>query len=192
MLRRGGTWGLLFVAAAVLGLVGCRGGSEAGGTVPTDCGRHIVQGVRVMTHCGPATAEVVVGGRTLEFEGGVCQRGDGFIAVNVGTQVFGQGRGQVEQRFFGLVAGDVSELGGGNGSATPVGRAVPLTRDGIYEGNVLLTWVAGNSHGALAEGARITFAGQVTTGTFVGAGINGAEGKVSGSFDCGRSTPSST
>lgn len=150
-----------------------------------ECGGHDVNGVTVMTHCGPASAEVVVGGQTFSFEGGSCERGRTHFTINVGSQVLSIDSGEFQQHYFGLVAGDITGLGGGGG-AGGIGAAQPVTGDGPYTDEILITWVEGPVDGSVAgEDAEIVFSGDVGKGTFKGTGSGGAAGEVTGSFDCG-------
>lgn len=159
------------------------GSGGAGDVGDLECGPNEVNGVTVMRHCGPASAEVVVGGETISFEGGACESGDRYFNINVGWQVLGVEQDAVEQHYFGVVAGDISELlGGDDGMAA----TEPVTGDGPYTGDILVTWVDGDLTGSIAdEGAEIVFADGLSQGTFEGAGTLGASGEVTGSFDCG-------
>ena len=158
------------------------GGEVAAG----DCKAQLddVGGVSVMTHCGPASARLTIGGETLEFEGGKCERGDKYLAVNVGRQMLGIADEPVEQHYFGLVAGDVSEAFADGGISIGGESAVPLTGDGTYSGDLLVSWVEGTATGSLTDG-ELVVSGGVTEGTFSGVDVLGGSGDVEGSFDCG-------
>lgn len=190
---------------AVVALAGCGGGgdgdatgdrrgdaestesgdrADSGDHGDLECGPNDVGGVTVMKHCGPASAEVVVGGETYAFEGGSCERGDRYIAVNVGTQVLADP--DAEQRYFGFSAGDIGELMG-DAEGDDLSEIEPVTGDGPYADDVIATWVVGTATGALSsEGDEVSFSDGVTKGAFSGTSTFDFSGPVTGSFDCGE------
>ena len=162
------------------------GESAGGGATGEDCKPELeeVNQVSLLTHCGPASAKVTVGGKTLTFEGGKCEHGDGYLAVNVGRQVLGIAEEPIEQHYFGLVAGDTSSAFGGDGAMTGSETFEPLAGDGKYAGEPLVTWIDGTATGSLT-GAALTVEDGMSRGTFGGVDGLGGTGRVEGSFDCG-------
>jgi hypothetical protein len=77
-------------------------------------------GAQARVFCGPATATVHVGGKTLAFKGGSCVRLPKYVSVNIGIVVLGQTNEKTPD-YFGL---DVGRLPGGN--------AKPAASDGSY------------------------------------------------------------
>lgn len=158
------------------------GSSGGGGEASSECGGHEVDGVSVMTHCGPASAEVVVGGQTIAFEGGSCQSGEKFFSINVGTQVLEIDSSGFDQHYFGITAGDTSEASGIDEGAD----VVPVAGDGEYTGNdILVTWVEGEEISSLmGDDTTLTLSGNRTKGSFSGS-VYGETGQATGTFDCG-------
>lgn len=147
------------------------------------------EGQRMLVHCGPATARLTVGGKTYLFEGGSCERADRYLAANIGRQVLrGDGQG-VDQWYIGLLAGDFSDAVTGIDERTLSSlELTPLTGDGPFEGDIFVTWAMEGEPGGLRR-PEITFSGEVSSATFSGQGMLSAEGRVTGSLECG--TPAS-
>lgn len=159
----------------------------SGGVANEPCEPEIEEagGRRVLVHCGPATARLTVGGSTYVFEGGSCERGERYLAVNIGRQVL---RGDAEgsdQWYLGLLAGDFSDAVTGIDERTLSSlELAPLTGDGPFGGDIYVTWALDTAPGGLRR-PEITFRGEVSEATFSGEGMLGARGPVSGRLDCG-------
>ena len=82
-------------------------------------GVHPFGDVSARTFCGPAKATLVVGGRTIRFQGGSCQRGPAYVSLNIGTVVLGTTT-KPRPDYFGLNVGKVPIFGG-----------TPATHDGL-------------------------------------------------------------
>src|ERR1700759_4545172 len=64
-------------APASRALSACTAGMTTGG------------GAQARVFCGPAKATVQIGGKTLTFKGGSCERTSTYVALNIGTVVLG-------------------------------------------------------------------------------------------------------
>ena len=124
-------------------------------------------GVPARTFCGPATARVLVGGKTFVFAQGNCVTTAAYVSINIGTVVLGQTT-QHQPNYFGLDIGRIP------GSGAP-----PAGKDGTYRsGTVLTVEYADKSYDVLSGVASLqghrthgtvtgkTFTGQPLTGTF--------------------------
>jgi hypothetical protein len=125
------------------------------------------QGVRAYTGCGPATAVVKLGGRTLRYRGGSCRRTVGAFELDMGTTILGE-TSKPLPRFFGVAIGRIFG----------VGRAAP--RDGVYTGGMVVFVDGGKRYASLA--AKVVLAGARTRGSFTARVLGGPP--VSGSFTC--------
>lgn len=128
-------------------------------------------GVQARVFCGPAKATVTIGGKTLTFKGGSCERTSKYLALNVGTVVLGTTT-KKKPDYFGLVVG-----------AYPGSTAKPASRDGAYTGAVIAIESGGKSYLLRGDTAKITLRGGRTKGTFSAAGLLGAS-RGTGSFGC--------
>ena len=124
-------------------------------------------GVSEETFCGPATAKVQIGGKTLSFSQGNCVKTADYVSVNIGTVVLAQ-TARHQPNYFGLDIGKIP------GSGSP-----PARKDGSYRsGTVLTLEYANKSYDVLSgvgdaqrrplarhvRGKTVT--GQSLTGTF--------------------------
>src|SRR5579884_1768762 len=124
---------LVALAAAVAALAASAGhaATERAACTP---GTRTVGGVQERVFCGPAKATVTVGGKTLRFAGGSCERTPAYVSVNIGTVVLGP-TGRPKPDYFGL---DVGAYPGGNGK--------PAGHDGTFTGAVLALEYHGKSN----------------------------------------------
>jgi len=132
-------------------------------------GVHPFGGTSARTFCGPASATVVVGGKTLHFSGGTCERGAAYVAVNIGTVVLGTTTRQ-KPDYFGLVVGKAPLIGG-----------TPAKSDGTYKPQVLTANHAGKGYAILHSTLQLQ--ANRTRGTFSGTPY-GSTSKVTGTFSC--------
>lgn len=128
-------------------------------------------GVTARVFCGPAKATLRVGGKTISFAGGSCERTSRYVALNVGTVVLGQTTKR-KPDYFGLTVG-----------AYPSASAKPAGHDGAYTGGVVAAEKGGKPYLVRGDTARITLAGGRTRGTFKSTLLFGG-GAVSGTFSC--------
>jgi hypothetical protein len=141
--------------------------SVAAGARACKPGVRKVGGVSEETFCGPATAKVQVGGKTLSFSQGNCVKTADYVSVNIGTVTLTQSA-RHQPDYFGLDIGKIP------GSGSP-----PARRDGSYRsGTVLTLEYANNSYDVLSGVATLkgdrsrgtvrgkTLTGQLLTGTF--------------------------
>ena len=126
-------------------------------------------GAKANTFCGPAKAAAVVGGKTLRFSQGRCERRQQYVGVTIGTRVSGEPT-QPKPDFFGLAIG-----------RTPGSADKPVTKDGTHKGGVV-ELVHGGTEYAVSR-ATVTLRSNRTKGTFV-ATLKGSSTKVTGSFTC--------
>ncbi len=161
----------LAVGAAAAALV-------AGATASATPARHActpgvrnVNGVLSRVFCGPARASVKLGGRTLVFTNGACERTARYFDVNIGIVTLGQ-TSKPRPAYFGIVVGRVP--------GAPPG--VPAAgKDGVYTAGVTLALVSGG-RGVLTVRPTVTLKSGRTRGTFAAKTAAGAA--VSGSFSC--------
>lgn len=128
-------------------------------------------GVQARVFCGAAKATVKIGGKTLSFKGGNCERTSKYLTVNVGTVVLGTTT-KKKPDYFGLDVG-----------AYPGSTAKPAGHDGSYTGGVLAIVSGGKSYLLRGDTAKFTLSGGRTKGTFSAAGLLGS-GAATGSFSC--------
>ena len=131
-------------------------------------GVHPFGDVSARTFCGPAKATLVVGGRTIRFQGGSCQRGPAYLSLNIGTVVLGQTT-KPRPDYFGLNVGKVPLFGG-----------TPATHDGTFPAEALAIRHANKSYSMLQ--ATVTLAGGRSRGTYRGRILGGGTGH--GTFSC--------
>jgi hypothetical protein len=140
-----------------------------------DAGAHACQagvrkvaGVSEETFCGPATAKVEVGGKTLSFSQGNCVKTNNYVSINIGTVSLSQSA-RHQPNYFGL---DIGKIPGSN--------SPPARKDGSYRsGTVLTLEYANTSYDVLTGVATLkgnrsrgtvrgkTVTGQLLTGTFI-------------------------
>jgi len=131
-------------------------------------GVHPFGDVSARTFCGPAKATLVVGGQTIRFQGGSCQRGPAYVSLNIGTVVLGQTT-KPRPDYFGLNVGKVPLFGG-----------TPATHDGTFPAQALAIRHANKGYSMLQ--ATVTLQGGRTHGTYQGTIIGGGTGR--GTFHC--------
>jgi len=115
-------------------------------------------GVTYRTFCGPARATVHVGGKTLAFSGGSCQRAT--FTINIGTITLPPGKPRY--RYFGM---------------TIFGN-----RDGVYQDQAVSWQLPDGEHNSLFHATVVLKDGR-SEGTFTGSTLVGNV-KGSGSFHC--------
>ena len=128
-------------------------------------------GAQARVFCGAAKATVKIGGKTLSFKGGSCQRTAKYLTVNIGTVVLGTTTKR-KPDYFGLDVG-----------AYPGSTAKPAGHDGSYTGGVLAIVSGGKSYLLRGDTAKFILSGGRTKGTFSAAGLLGS-GAATGSFSC--------
>ncbi|HJX47359.1 MAG TPA: hypothetical protein VJ375_05900 [Gaiellaceae bacterium] len=128
-------------------------------------------GVKARVFCGPAKAAVKVGGKTLSFKGGSCERTSKYLAINVGTVVLGTTT-KKKPDYFGLDVG-----------AYPGSTVKPAGKHGSYTGGVLAVVSSGKAYLLRGDTAKFTLSGGRTRGTFSAGGLLGSSG-ATGSFNC--------
>ena len=150
----------LFVAclACVLVVVapaaaGTASPARAAGCTP---GVRTVDGSPARVFCGPAKATVHVGGKTLAFSGGLCERSGGMYVLNMGT--FFAGGSKSPRPYFGLL--------------------IAKPKPGTYKGQALSFRSGAVSKSSFAGVTLKT----LHSGTFSGKLVGG--GTVTGSFTC--------
>ncbi len=129
-------------------------------------------GAQARVFCGPAKATIHVGGKTLTFKGGSCERTSKYLTVNIGTVVLGQ-TNKAKPDYFGLDVGQV-----------PGSTSKPAGSDGTYIGGVLVLDKGGKSYAVRGDTLKITLSGGRTKGTVSGALLFGGSGAVTGTFGC--------
>jgi hypothetical protein len=131
-------------------------------------GVHPYGGANARTFCGPARATVVIGGRTIHYSGGNCERGAAYVSLNIGTVVLGTST-KPKTEYFGLLVGKAPIVGGS-----------PATHDGTFVPEALVADHAGKGY-AMTQ-AKVKLAGNRTRGTFTAHVFGG--GSARGSFHC--------
>jgi len=157
---------IVIVMAAALAAGTAAGSRAAAACTP---GVHALGGVTARTFCGPARATLVVGGKTIRFSGGTCERGAAYVAVNIGTVVLGTTTKQ-KPDYFGLVVGKAPLIGG-----------TPARADGTYKPQVLTANHAGKGYAILHSTLQLQ--GGRTHGSFSGTPY-GSSATVTGTFSC--------
>ena len=160
--------GLVATAAVLVVLAGAGGGAaeRASACKP---GVRPFGGVSSRTFCGPATARVYVGGRTLVFTEGTCVTTTAYVSVNIGTVVLGQTTKR-QPNYFGLDIGRIP------GSGAP-----PARKDGTYRSGTVLTIEFGGTAYDVLSGVA-TLQGHRSHGTVRGKAFSGQD--VTGTFHC--------
>ena len=158
--------GLVTIAAGVIAFAAAGSGTAAH-SAACKAGVRKLNGIPARTFCGPATARILIGGKTLVFTQGNCVATPQYVSVNIGTVVLGQTT-RHQPNYFGLDIGRIP------GSGSP--RA---GTDGTYRSGTVLTVVYADksydvlSGVAILQGHRThgtvrgkTFTGQLLAGTF--------------------------
>jgi hypothetical protein len=159
-------------AGAIVGIVGAVGVTSAAAAVQRvgcTAGVHPYGGASARTFCGPAKARVVLGGKTIRYAGGNCERGPAYLSLNIGTVVLGTSK-KPKPEYLGLLVGKAPIVGG-----------TPAARDGTYKPQALAVDHAGKGYAILQ--ASVTLAGGRRRGTFTGR-IFGTNAPVKGIFTC--------
>ncbi len=140
----------------------------------TSCTPGVVSfgGVQARVFCGPAKATIHVGGKTLSFAGGNCERTSKYVSVNIGTVVLGQTT-KKKPDYFGL---DVGRIPGSTNK--------PAAKDGAYTGGAVAIVPGGKSYAVRGDSVKITLSGNRSKGTIAGMLIFGGPGAVTGTFSC--------
>jgi hypothetical protein len=134
---------------------------------PRECrpGPVEVDGMSGRRFCGRATAELIVGTRTLELAGGACNAGEGSWAANLGTLFPTAAAPPDGEEYVGATIGSP-----GSGA---------VIADGVYP-DALLTW-ASDTGGGQATGT-ITLQSDLATALFEGDALTGES--VLGTIHC--------
>ncbi len=132
-------------------------------------GVHPFGGANARTFCGPAKATLVVGGRTIRFSGGSCERGPQYVAVNIGTVVLGTTT-KTKPEYFGLLVGKAPIVGG-----------TPAAHDGSFKAQAVSAVHAGKGYAVINATVKLT--NGRTRGAFTGT-VFGTNGSVHGTFRC--------
>jgi hypothetical protein len=128
-----------------------------------------VAGVSEETFCGPATAKVQVGGKTLRFLQGNCVKTVDYVSVNIGTVTLAQ-NARHQPNYFGLDIGKIP------GSGSP-----PARKDGSYRSGTVLTLEYANTSYDVLSGVA-TLKADRSRGTVSGKTVTGQ--LLTGTFDC--------
>ena len=132
----------------LFGARGRRGDSPRRTRRSCTAGVHPYGGANARTFCGPAKATVVVGGRTIHYAGGNCERGAAYVSLNIGTVVLGTST-KPKPEYFGLLVGKAPIVGG-----------TPATHDGTFVPEALVADHAGKGY-AMTQ-AKVKLAGNRT------------------------------
>jgi hypothetical protein len=130
-----------------------------------------VGGVTARTFCGPAKATADVGGKTLVFKGGSCERTSKYLSLQIGTVVLGQTK-KKKPDYFGIDVG-----------AYPGSTTKPAAKDGKYVGGVIAIEYQGKGYLLRGDTAKITLAGGRSRGSFTASILFGS-GSAGGTFSC--------
>ena len=147
--------------AAVLAAAGAQAVASAGTTGCT-AGVNAAGGATVRTFCGPARAAVKIGGKTLHFTNGECEKVSGSYSVNIGSITLPAAK--PKYMYFGFTT--------------------TKKQGGTYKiyGDVGLGWQTPGKNYGLGTGS-VTISSSMKSGTFSGTTILGAQ-KASGSWTC--------
>jgi hypothetical protein len=152
-------------AATVVGGAAADGSASAAACKP---GNTTHQGVRARIYCGPASAVVKVGNRTLEYRGGRCIRNRVAVELGIGTLILDAKDPKVLPRSFGISVGRIFGIG----------KAAP--KDGTYT-SVMIAYVDNGKRYAAGQ-AKATLTGNRSRGSFTGKLLTGEP--ISGTFRC--------
>jgi hypothetical protein len=160
---------LTIIAAAALLTVGAI--TAPGPSSAADCKTRNTTygGVRARTYCGPASAVIKIGDRTLRYRGGSCIRNRVAVELGIGTLILdSRDPNRPRPRSFGISVGRVFGFG------------EPARHDGSYD-SVMLAYVDQGERYASFD-ATAELSGGRTRGTFTGRLLTGET--ISGSFRC--------
>jgi hypothetical protein len=164
-MRRAAVGAILGVAGVVWVAAATAADHRAGCTQ----GVHPYGGVNARTFCGPAKATVVLGGKTIHYAGGNCERGAAYLSLNIGTVVLGTTT-KPKPEYLGLLVGKAPLVGG-----------TPATHDGTYKPQALALDHAGKGYAILTASVKLT--GGRTRGSFTGK-VFGTNAPIQGTFAC--------
>jgi hypothetical protein len=160
---------LTIVAAAALLTVGATTATGPSSAAECKTRNTTYGGVRARTYCGPASAVIKIGGRTLRYRGGSCMRNRVAIELGIGTVILDpKDPKRTLPRSFGISVGRIFGIG------------EPALRDGSYD-SVIVAYVDRGKRYASFEAAAELGGGR-TRGTFTGRLLTGET--ISGSFRC--------
>jgi hypothetical protein len=160
---------ILLAALAGASLLGAADAQGAASSSACTGGNTTYQGVRARAYCGPASATVTIGGRTLRYRGGSCIRNGVAVELGIGTVILDtkEPKGTLP-RSFGISVGRIFGIG----------KAAP--KDGTHP-SLMLAFVDGGKRYASMQGKAV-LAGGRTRGSFSGRLLTGQP--ISGSFRC--------
>jgi len=128
-------------ALAAVAAAAAPASSDAAACTP---GVRTVDGSPARVFCGPAKAMVRMGGKTLTFAGGACERSGGRYVVNIGT--FFAGSSKSKRPYFGLLidkprpgtyrSQTLSFRSGGAGSSVFATVTLKTLKRGSFSGEV--------------------------------------------------------
>src|SRR5262249_41044770 len=130
-----------------------------------------VGGKKATRFCGKARANVRIGGKTVVFREGRCDRTGKFFTVNLGTGVVGSAEQKVPS--FRLPSGGVP---GGSAAVRPA------SKDGTYTDGVVVIRIHGKAYDL--NRPTITLKWHRTGGSFSGHAAFGSPIYVFGVFTC--------
>jgi hypothetical protein len=161
-MKRGSSMRTLVVVGGCLATLAVWGAGAGARLQAPACtaGVKTVGGATVRTFCGPAKAVVKVGGKTLHFKGGKCEKLSGYYTVNLGSITLPPAK--PKYMYFGLTT---TKRGG-----THSVKDVPLV------------WQTPGKRFALWKGS-VTISGSLRSGKFSGTTLEAAQ-KASGSWSC--------
>jgi hypothetical protein len=151
------------------------GGLASAGPARTACTPGVISfdgSTKARVFCGPAKATIHVGGKTLTFKNGSCERTSKYVSVNIGTVVLGPTT-KKKPDYFGIDVGQI-----------PGSTAKPAAKDGTYTGGAVAIVSGGKSYAVRGDTVKITLGGNRSKGTLAGTLIFGGSGAVTGSFSC--------
>ena len=153
---------LLVITCATAALAAWGLGVASGSNAGCTAGVKTVGGATVRTFCGPAKATVKIGGKTLHFSGGQCEKLSGFYTVNIGAITLPPAK--PKHMYFGFTT--------------------TKKRGGTYKifGDVTLGWETPGKRYSLGKGS-VKIASSMKRGTFSGTELLSSQ-KASGSWSC--------
>ena len=154
---------------AVVATIAAAAGEARTASAACTAGSTTYQGFRARVYCGPATALVKVGGRTLKYQGGSCKRTSAAVELAIGTLILDSRDPKVLPRSFGISIGRIFG----------VGKAAP--KDGTYPSATVVYVNSGKRYATTSASAELT--GNRTRGTFTGKLFTGET--ITGTFRCG-------
>jgi hypothetical protein len=116
-----------------------------------------VGGVPARTFCGPATANVKIGGTSIAYKHGACSRSSAGFTINIGTVVLGNAKQKPE--YFGITV---------------------QAKAGAHSNSAVAVVHVGKSYAVLGT---VTLKPGLKSGTFSGKAF-GSPAKLTGSFSC--------